>query len=152
MCNLFYAYYSFFNFMTSLLRVDWKRYEVHLLSDRLGCLSYVKPGVLNAFSTFDVPVYCGVHMWVCVGVPAAITSRFNDVFGEERLWKAPCLRGRFVHAWGVEGCGVTRNETGEVGVKSSPKPCVRTSSRSALLQGTTFLHNMERGLVLLSSG
>jgi len=38
--------------------------------------------------------------------------------------------------------GATRNETGEAGVKSSPKPDVRTSSKSTLVQATTDLHNM----------
>jgi hypothetical protein len=47
-----------------------------------------------------------------------------------------------VHAWGVEGA--IRNETGEAGVKSSPKPDVKTSSRSTLVPAITDLPNMDR--------
>jgi len=38
--------------------------------------------------------------------------------------------------------GATRNETGEAGVKSSPKPDVRTSAKTTLVEATTDLHNM----------
>jgi hypothetical protein len=47
-----------------------------------------------------------------------------------------------VHAWGGEDA--IRNETGEAGVKSSPKPDVKTSSKSTLVPATTHLHNMAR--------
>jgi hypothetical protein len=44
----------------------------------------------------------------------------------------------------VHACGgdAIRNETVEAGVKSSPKPDVKTSFKSALVPATTDLHIM----------
>ena len=55
--------------------------------------------------------------------------------------KGALLTGQICAHTGRSG-GATRNETGEAGVKSSPKPDVRTSSKSTLVQTTTDLHNM----------
>jgi hypothetical protein len=56
--------------------------------------------------------------------------------------KGTLLTGQICAHMGWSG-GAARNETGEAGVKSSPKPDVRTPSKSTLLQATTDLHNME---------
>jgi hypothetical protein len=58
--------------------------------------------------------------------------------------KGALLTGQICAHTGMSwrGGGATRNETGEAGVKSSPKPDVRTSSKSTLVQATTDLHNM----------
>lgn len=53
--------------------------------------------------------------------------------------KGSLLTGQICAHTGYSG-GATRNETSEAGVKSSPKPDVRTSSKSTLVQATTDLH------------
>jgi len=60
---------------------------------------------------------------------------------EREVMKGALLTGQICAHTGRSG-GATRNETGEAGVKSSPKPDVRTSSKSTLVQTTTDLHNM----------